>query len=771
MKKRLTALLLCVALAAGMIPAAGAAFTDISDPDTALAAAALEGLGIVSGTGSGSFDPNSTLTRAQVCVLAVNAMGLSGQVNTYARKTLFSDAAPSAWYNGYVNLAYTKGIVNGYGDGTFGPNDPITYGQLATILLRMLSYTSAEIGSLWPLDYTSFCDELGLSEGLTLSPMKAVTRGQTAVLLYRALKETVSGSDRSYYETISGVSSTSQAILLDVSASYGGSSGLLMAYTLGQSGGMEYYVQAKAQSATLTGSAGVLLFNGGGKVVGFIPDEGGSLDLTVGSATASTLTSSVGTSYRISSGALVLSGGESYAYSTSGYLQLNAAAGKTVRLYYDDSGAVSYLYLTGGTAASSGAAVASTTSAASSLARALGISSQSYTITKNGAAATSADLAQYDVGYYDGASATLRASDWRVSGYLTAASPSVTAAQTVTVAGHSFDVLECAWDSLSSFALGDKVTLLLTDDCKVAAVYATSALSADMVGLLATDGKSVTLTGSGVALSADTMNYESTALGALVTVSATSSSTLYCRAVSAVSGQSLSVTARTLGTYSLAPSCAIYEWAGSGYVYDLEGNQGSSSSSLSGIDWTEKLSASSVSYYRLNSAGQVDAVLLRDVTGNLYDYGKLTVYSGESGINLGGSGTMSAYNTAAALTNGEGATTKYLCSLSASGGSFVGVALGQSSHGYGQVVKLQTLTRLSDVSGGAFFQQSGEWYAQVNGTEYPISQQVQLYVDSTGRWLSGWDGLTSALADGGTLTLYYDRAPSSGGQIRVITVE
>ena len=78
----------------------------------ATAAAVLQGLGIVSGTSSTTFEPDGTLTRAELCTMAVNAMGLSGQVSTYSRRTLFSDVPASAWYNGYVNLAANEGIIS-----------------------------------------------------------------------------------------------------------------------------------------------------------------------------------------------------------------------------------------------------------------------------------------------------------------------------------------------------------------------------------------------------------------------------------------------------------------------------------------------------------------------------------------------------------------------------------------------------------------------------------------------------------------------------------
>ncbi len=348
MKRSCISILLCLALCLAVLPAgASAAFTDISDGETAVAAAVLQGLGVVDGTSATTFRPDRTVSRAEVCAMVVRAAGLSSQVSTYARRTMFSDVAPAAWYNGYVNLAYTQGYVNGNGDGTFSPEDPVTYGELATILLRLLGYTSAEVGSIWPLDYTGFCDDLELSEGLNLGAYDHVTRGETAVLLYRTLCAQVNGSDTPYYS---------------------------------------------------------------------------------------------------------------------------------------DSGAVAYVYLSGGTASTSEAAVATAASAAS-LARSLGLSG-SYAITKNGGAAASGDVAAGDVGYYDAASGTLRVSDYRISGYLTDASPSVTAAETVTVAGCTLEVLECAWDTLGQLELGERVTLLLTDDCKVAAAYPYREVQAEMVGVL-----------------------------------------------------------------------------------------------------------------------------------------------------------------------------------------------------------------------------------------------------------------------------------------------
>ena len=769
MRRRILLLALCLALCLTALPAgAEAAFTDITDQTMATAAAALEGMGIVSGTSETTFNPTGGLSRAQLCAMLVGAAGLSSQVGTYERKTLFSDVSPSAWYNGYVNLAYSQGLVSGKGNGTFAPDEPVTYGEMATSLLRMLGYTSEQVGAVWPLDYTAYCDELGLSDGLSLDAYDSLNRGQAAVLLYRALKAPVSGSTQPYYETIEGVASTEEAILLDGNASYGGSSGLLMAYVPAD-GGITYYTQGDTKSEALAGYLGHLLFDSSGRVLGFLPEDGGCQDLTIGSATAAELTDAKGTSYRISSGAVVIAGGEAYDYSTAGYLQLSSRAGRTVRLYYNDDGAVTYLYLSGGTAASSEAAVASTTSAASSLSRALELSGKTYTITKNGAAASKGDLAEYDVGYYDAATATLRVSDYRVSGFLAQASPSVTAATTLTVAGCTFDVLECAWETLGELKLGDKVTLLLTDDGKVAAAYPSKEVRAEMLGILADDGRSVALVGSGITLTADTIDYEESSLGSLVVVSATSASALQCREVSSAS-KDLDLAEGTLGNLELAPSCLIYEWAGSGQVYDLEGNAGAASTDFSAITWTELLEADDVAYYHTNSADQVDVILLENVTGSCYVYGKITRYSAEEGINLG-SGSMNAYNPAATLTNSAGRSEKYLCAISSSSDRYVGIALTPSSSGYERVSQIRRLRVVEGLDSGDFFLQDGVWYVEAKGSEFRVSDQVEIHLSDADMWLSGEDGLTSVLADGYDLTLYYDRAPEEGGQVRIIVAE
>ena len=74
MKRRILSSLLAAAL---LSTSAGAAFSDIEDSYTQQAASALAGMGIVSGTGFGKYEPNRLLTRAEFTRLAVGAMGVT----------------------------------------------------------------------------------------------------------------------------------------------------------------------------------------------------------------------------------------------------------------------------------------------------------------------------------------------------------------------------------------------------------------------------------------------------------------------------------------------------------------------------------------------------------------------------------------------------------------------------------------------------------------------------------------------------------------------
>jgi Leucine-rich repeat (LRR) protein len=92
----------------------------------------LTGNGIITGFPDGNFRPNETVTRAQAAIMIGRALELDGELRT----TIFEDVGSSSKASGYIASATEKGIITGFTDGTFRPGDPVTRGQMAIFLSR-----------------------------------------------------------------------------------------------------------------------------------------------------------------------------------------------------------------------------------------------------------------------------------------------------------------------------------------------------------------------------------------------------------------------------------------------------------------------------------------------------------------------------------------------------------------------------------------------------------------------------------------------------------
>ena len=154
--------------------------------------------GMMAGTSSTTFDPNSTTTRGMIVTILHRLEG-TPDVTTSSG---FADVAAGLWYTDAVDWAAANGIVGGYGDGNFGPNDTITREQMAAILYRYAQYkgydmtASADLSgyadvseiSSYAVPALQWANAEGLIEGTsatTLSPKGSATRAQVATILMR----------------------------------------------------------------------------------------------------------------------------------------------------------------------------------------------------------------------------------------------------------------------------------------------------------------------------------------------------------------------------------------------------------------------------------------------------------------------------------------------------------------------------------------------------------------------------------------------------------
>ena len=156
--------------------------------------------GLMTGVSANEFAPDATTTRGMIVSMLARLEGVES-----ANDAGFADVE-GEWYATAVNWAASVGVVNGYEDGTFRPNDAITREQLAAILMNYAAYkgedvsarasldaySDAENVSTWATDTMQWAVAKGLLTGVTadtLQPQGAATRAQVAAILQRFLSE------------------------------------------------------------------------------------------------------------------------------------------------------------------------------------------------------------------------------------------------------------------------------------------------------------------------------------------------------------------------------------------------------------------------------------------------------------------------------------------------------------------------------------------------------------------------------------------------------
>lgn len=204
--RKLLSLVLVLTLVLGSMSFAFAApaFSDVDDEDVLAAVKRLNAFGIVDGYDDGSYKPEKSITRAEFAKLLVVALGLDNAAQA-ASTTRFTDAN-GAWYTGYVEVAAGQGLVNGYPDGTFKPNQTVSYAEAVTMLVRALGYKDSFLPGSWPGNYVAKAAELDITDNVSFTPSGLADRGSVAVLLdntldAKVITQSTYGDENTYTES------------------------------------------------------------------------------------------------------------------------------------------------------------------------------------------------------------------------------------------------------------------------------------------------------------------------------------------------------------------------------------------------------------------------------------------------------------------------------------------------------------------------------------------------------------------------------------------
>ena len=262
MRKKISALFLAVIMVVTLLPTAFAAENSYSDTQGHWGEDAIDrwsGYGVISGTGSGLFDPNAPLTRAQAAQIFANLLNLSATASV----AQYTDVTVGSWYYDAIAKCVAAGILNGTDSNTMSPSTYVSREELFVMFARALgiqpqasagvTFTDSASTASWAAGYVNALADMGVVGGSgdgTLAPKADIDRASVVALLDKAI------------------------------TAYGNTSGA----TVGSSSGIVLVV---ADNVTVMGSVETLVVAGGsagisGSTVGTISVVGESASVSVG---------------------------------------------------------------------------------------------------------------------------------------------------------------------------------------------------------------------------------------------------------------------------------------------------------------------------------------------------------------------------------------------------------------------------------------------------------------------------------------------------------
>lgn len=143
--------------------------------------------GIINGYPDGTYKPNQMITRAEIVKMICSASGVDAESLKH-KKSKFKDVVDTHWAKGYINWAEQTDIVKGYPGGLFKPNDNITYAEAITIMVKLI--TGEELEGTWPDVYLSEGKQLGITNNIEFKKSSdRATRGDVTIMGWNVLQQ------------------------------------------------------------------------------------------------------------------------------------------------------------------------------------------------------------------------------------------------------------------------------------------------------------------------------------------------------------------------------------------------------------------------------------------------------------------------------------------------------------------------------------------------------------------------------------------------------
>ena len=745
--KKLISAVLCISML--MTGAVYAQYTDVDvQNEFKPAIDNLTVYGIMSGNGDGTFEPNGNVTRAQFAKIAVK---LSGEDVLMTNGGLFSDTPEGYWANGYIATAAKRGYIYGYPDGSFRPEENISFAQGITILLRVLGYGTAQLGNEYPGAYIKKADELGITNGIAFNADDILTRQLTAQLTDKSLMCDMytSSGKKSKLITKLDYSVSDECIILGTGKT---NSDILSDEVVTSIG---TYKNKMSGIESFNTNTVKLVLNTDNEIINVVKTEKQSEQCTVDTINGNEMTYKIGgTSHTIymDDNAVIY-----YSLSKSTFKDIaeNIESGMLFTIYNTDG---KYDYGILNEKKLEGPKVLYDKSSVSSL----WSLNSSTRIIRDGKEKSVDDLETYDVLYYDANLNTLYAYCDKKSGIYEEAYPTKAQAKSVKLSGTVYELETKAAANVlagSDCEYNDYITLLLGKDGKVAAVVASGKTSTEYGVLLSCDkrtdegtskyyAKVMTSDGNITEYVTD-KNYDS--LRGKVCSMTFSNGIMKPSVVSSTDNVRGPVDKelKTIDKKYLASNVKLIDVT---YVPELSDTASAEAYAIEFSDIPQNsLSASDVLFTKTDKNGKITFIALNNVTNKGYKFGIVTdvkKLSSSCTYTLDIDGTKSTYNM-----SGVAKPTK-----------------GQPVMASIRDNKLLKITVLNSVANGKKVNELTKYSITLNGKEYPLADGATVYSKSDISEFNAIDIDDVKISDISTAELFSEKSLSNGGKIRVIKI-
>lgn len=201
--KRCLAMLITLALVVSAVTfsayAAELPLSDIQGTKYEDAAGLLYNLGIIAGYDDGTFKPDRQVSRGEICAIIARTTGISNMSSPANGK--FTDLDNSIYRDAVENLA-ASGVVDGFGDGTFRPNEPVNTEQAIKMVVCAIGYDVFLGNEAWPQNYYNVALSHNMLKNIASSVGKPMARGEIAILIANTLEVDALDETKMYNGTI-----------------------------------------------------------------------------------------------------------------------------------------------------------------------------------------------------------------------------------------------------------------------------------------------------------------------------------------------------------------------------------------------------------------------------------------------------------------------------------------------------------------------------------------------------------------------------------------